>query len=177
MIFTPTPLAGAFIVEVEPQADERGLFARTFCAEEFARHGLCASFPQCSTSFNHKAGTLRGLHYQAAPHAEAKLVRATAGAIFDVIVDLRAGSQTHRAWFGVELTATNRRALYIPEGLAHGFQTLADGAEVFYQISRPYVPEAARGARWDDPAFGISWPPAAARTISDRDRNWPDFRA
>lgn len=175
MIFTPAPLAGVYIVDVEPHADGRGAFARTFCADEFARHGLCASFPQCSTSFNHTAGTLRGLHYQVAPHAEAKLVRATAGAIFDVIVDLRAGSKTRHAWFGVELTAANRRALYIPEGLAHGFQTLTDGAEVFYQISRPHVPEAARGARWDDPAFGIAWPRPVS-CISERDKNYPDCR-
>lgn len=176
MIFQPTPLAGAMIVDVEPHTDERGAFARTFCAEQFERHGLCASFPQCSTSLNHKAGTLRGLHYQVAPHAEAKLVRVTTGAIFDVIVDLRPGSGTHRAWFGVELSAATRRALYIPEGFAHGFQTLTDGAEVLYQISRPHVADAARGARWNDPAFGIRWPRTVS-CISERDRTYPDFCA
>lgn len=175
MIFLPTPLAGAMIVDVEPHTDERGAFARTFCASEFAQRGLCASFPQSSTSFNHKAGTLRGMHYQAAPHAEAKLVRVTAGAIFDVIVDLRDGSPTRCAWFGVELSAANRRALYIPESFAHGFQTLTDAAEVLYQISRSHVPDAARGVRWDDPAFGIAWPRAVS-CISERDRRYPDFR-
>jgi dTDP-4-dehydrorhamnose 3,5-epimerase len=174
VIFTPTPLAGAFVVDVEPQADERGAFARTFCAEEFARRSLCSSFSQCSTSFNRQAGTLRGLHYQVGPHAEAKLVRATAGAIFDVIVDLRAGSPTRRAWFGVELSASNRRALYVPEGFAHGFQALTDGAEVFYQISRPQAPDAARGVRWDDPAFKIAWPRPVS-CISERDSQYPDY--
>lgn len=176
MIFLPTPLAGAMIVDVEPYSDERGAFARTFCAEEFARQGLYTSYPQCSTSYNHKAGTLRGLHYQVEPHAEAKLVRVTAGAIFDVIVDLRPGSNTFLAWFGVELSAASRRALYIPEGFAHGFQTLTDGAEILYQISRPHVADAARGARWNDPAFAIAWPRAISR-ISERDRTYPDFRA
>lgn len=176
MIFSPTPLAGAFVVDVEPHADERGLFARTYSVREFSERGLCASYPECSTSFNHKAGTLRGLHYQAAPHAEAKLVRVTAGAVFDVIVDLRAGSPSRGHWFGVELSGANRRALYIPEGFAHGFQTLADGAEVYYQISRTHTPDAARGVRWDDPAFKIAWPRAVS-CISERDRQYPDFRA
>lgn len=176
MIFSPTPLAGAFIVDVEPHVDERGLFARTFCAREFSGHGLSASYPECSTSFNHKAGTLRGLHYQVAPHAETKLVRVTAGAIFDVIVDLRPQSPTHASWFGIELSSANRRALYIPEGFAHGFQTLTDGAEILYQISRTHVPEAARGVRWNDPAFSIAWPRPVA-CISERDRQYPDFRA
>lgn len=176
MIFSPTPLAGAFIVDVEPHADERGLFARTYSAREFSERGLCASYAECSTSFNHKAGTLRGLHYQVAPHAEIKLVRVTAGAVFDVIVDLRAGSPSRGHWFGVELSCENRRALYIPEGFAHGFQTLADGTEVFYQISSPYQPDAARGVRWDDPAFKIAWPRAVS-CIADRDRQYQDFRA
>ena len=175
MIFTPAPLAGAFVIEPERKADERGFFARTFSAGEFREHGLCAEFVQCSVSFNAKAGTLRGMHYQAAPHAETKLVRVTQGAIFDVIVDLRPQSKTFKRWFGAELSADNRRALYIPEGFAHGFQTLSDGAEVFYQISPAYVPDAARGVRWDDPAFGIDWPKAARRILSERDRSYPDF--
>lgn len=175
MIFTPAPLPGVVVVDPEPRPDERGLFARTFCADEFRQAGLQADFPQCSTSYNAKAGTLRGLHYQAAPHEEIKLVRVTRGAVFDVAVDLRPQSRTFRQWFGVELSADNRRALYIPQGFAHGFQTLTDHAEVFYSITPPYAPGFARGVRWDDPAFGIRWPATAARTLSDRDRGYPDF--
>lgn len=175
MRFTETELAGAWIVEPEPIADVRGFFARTFDAAEFTRRGLRDAFPQCSVSYNLRAGTLRGMHYQLAPHGEAKLVRCTRGAIYDVIVDLRADSPTRGRWVGAELTAENRRALYVPEGFAHGFQTLADASEVFYQISAPFVPDAARGVRWDDPAFGIAWPHADARVISDRDRAYADW--
>jgi dTDP-4-dehydrorhamnose 3,5-epimerase len=176
VIFVETPLRGCFLIEPEPAEDERGSFARTFDAREFATLGLDARVAQCSTSFNRRAGTLRGLHYQAAPHAEAKLVRCTRGAIFDVAVDLRADSETFRGWHGVELTEENGRMLFVPEGLAHGFQTLVDGAVVAYQISVAYSAEHARGVRWDDPAFGIEWPPAAERTLSERDRTFPDFR-
>ena len=177
MIFTPTPLVGSFTIDVERREDERGFFARTFCVEEFAAHALRSDFQQSSISFNSRTGTLRGLHYQAAPHAETKLVRVTHGAVFDVIVDLRPASPTFKRWFGVELTALNRRALYIPEGFAHGFQTLTDDAEVVYQITPVYVPEAARGARWDDPAFAITWPAVKQRIISLRDAEFADFVA
>lgn len=175
MIFTETALPGAWVVEPEPVHDERGFFARTFDRDAFATRGLCTAFAQCSVSYNHRAGTLRGLHFQAAPHEEAKLVRCTAGAVFDVIVDLRPGSATRGRWAAVELSAENRRALYIPEGFAHGFQSLADGSELFYQISVPYRPESARGVRWDDPAFAIAWPEAERRIVSARDRSYPDF--
>jgi dTDP-4-dehydrorhamnose 3,5-epimerase len=175
VIFTPAPLPGLFVVEPEPQADARGLFARTFDVDSFARHGLCTTYVQCSTSFNARAGTLRGLHYQAEPHAEAKLVRVTRGAAFDVVVDLRPASGSFRRWFGIELSADNRRQLYVPPGFAHGFQTLTDDTEVYYQISPAYVPDAARGVRWDDPAFAIVWPDAPARILSERDRGYPDF--
>ena len=175
MIFTETALADAWIVDPERLEDERGFFARTFDAAEFARRGLAAAFPQCSVSFNARAGTLRGMHFQAEPHQEAKLVRCTAGAVYDVIVDLRPGSPTRGRWTAVELSAANRRALYVPEGFAHGFQTLVDASEVFYQISASYEPSAARGVRWDDPAFAIAWPPAEPRILSERDRAYPDF--
>jgi dTDP-4-dehydrorhamnose 3,5-epimerase len=171
--FTESPIAGAFLIDVEPHQDERGLFARTYCAREFDEHGLVSTVMQCSTSFNAKRGTLRGLHYQAAPYEEAKLVRCTAGAIFDVMVDLRTDSATYRKWYGVELTASNRRMLYIPRGMAHGFQTIEDNVEVFYQISVDYVPEASRGVRWDDPILSIQWPERSAAILSERDRSYP----
>lgn len=174
MIFTPTPLKGAYVIDPERLADERGFFARTWCRREFEAHGLDTNLAQCSISFNHKRGTLRGLHYQLAPHAEVKLVRCTAGAIHDVVVDLRADSDTHKRWFAVELSSDNRRMLYIPQGLAHGFLTLTEGAEVSYQISEFFAPEHARGVRWNDPAFGIRWP-FGPTTISERDRTYPDF--
>ncbi len=175
MKLVETPLPGAFLIEPSPHADERGLFVRTWDRALFEERGLDAQLAQCSTSFNRRAGTLRGLHYQAAPAEEVKLVRCTAGAIFDVIVDLRAGSPTRLKWFGAELTAENRKQLYIPKGFAHGFQTLRDDSEVFYQISQFYRPELGRGVRWDDPAFAIAWPPAAQRLLSDKDRTYPDF--
>jgi dTDP-4-dehydrorhamnose 3,5-epimerase len=164
------------VLEPEPVEDERGCFARLYCASEFASHGLNPQFLQSSVSRNTRAGTLRGLHFQAQPHAEAKLVRCTRGAIFDVALDLRRNSTGFRQWFGVELSADNRRMLYIPEDCAHGFQTLLDDSEVAYQISMPYVPEAARGVRWDDPAFGIRWP-APVSLMSARDREYADFPA
>jgi len=173
MIFTELALSGAFLVESERLEDERGFFARTFCAAEFAARGLRPPIVQCSVSYNRRRGTLRGLHYQASPHEEAKLVRCTHGAVYDVIVDIRPGSATFRQWAGIGLSAENRRALYVPEGFAHGFQTLVDDTELFYQASAAYVPEAARGIRWDDPALAIAWPPAAARVISPRDLALP----
>lgn len=158
MRIRPTALAGVMIVEIDAHADERGLFARTFCAETFAAHGMATAFPHCNVSWNPRAGTLRGLHYQAAPKAEAKLVRATRGRAFDVAVDLRPGSPTYRQWTSVELDADRRNAVYVPEGCAHGFLTLTDDCELFYQMSELYEPTLSRTARWDDPAFGIAWP-------------------
>jgi dTDP-4-dehydrorhamnose 3,5-epimerase len=173
MQFRETALSGAYVIEPEPARDERGFFARTFCAREFSRLGLATELAQCSTSFNKSKGTLRGLHYQAAPHAEDKLVRATMGAVFDVIVDLRADSTTFGRWFGAVLSAENRRALYIPKGFAHGFQTLQDDSEVFYQISTFYEPASVRGLRWDDPDLAIAWPDPAHAILSERDRLLP----
>jgi dTDP-4-dehydrorhamnose 3,5-epimerase len=176
MRFEQTPLPGVWTIELEPLDDERGWFARTFDAAEFARRGLNPAVVQCNASFNARAGTLRGMHYQAEPHGESKLVRCVRGAIFDVAVDLRRDSSAFTRWHGVELSADNRLALYIPAGLAHGFQTLADGAEVLYQMGDAYVPDAARGVRFDDPAFGIGWPPLdGERIVSARDRAFPDF--
>jgi dTDP-4-dehydrorhamnose 3,5-epimerase len=174
MIFTETKLRGAFIIDVGRVEDERGFFARTWCQREFEAHGLCARVVQCNTSFNKHKGTLRGMHYQAAPYAEAKLVRCTRGAIYDVIIDLRPDSPTLKGWVAAELTEDNRRMLYAPEGFAHGYQTLEDNTEVFYQMSQFYVPEYARGVRWDDPAFKISWP-VEKHIISERDQAFPDF--
>jgi dTDP-4-dehydrorhamnose 3,5-epimerase len=175
--FRETSVAGAFVVEPERIEDERGFFARTFSVEEFAARGLDTRVDQCSTSFNVREGTLRGMHYQLAPHAESKLVRCTRGAIYDVALDLRPDSSSYLRWFGLELTAENGHALFVPEGCAHGFQTLSDASEVAYQISTPFVPDAARGVRWDDPAFGIEWPapPPRGRTMAPRDAEYPDF--
>jgi dTDP-4-dehydrorhamnose 3,5-epimerase len=176
MRFIETPLNGAWVVDLDLLGDERGWFSRTFDAEEFAARGCNPAVVQCNASFNARAGTLRGMHYQAEPHGESKLVRCVRGAIFDVAVDLRAGSPTLRRWHGVTLSAENRLAFYIPPGLAHGFQTLTPDAEVLYQMGNAYVPEAARGVRWDDPAFAIDWPaPAGERTISERDGAFADF--
>ncbi|MFB3817854.1 MAG: dTDP-4-dehydrorhamnose 3,5-epimerase [Candidatus Methylomirabilales bacterium] len=172
MIFTETRLPGAFLVQPEPRVDERGFFARTWCSREFAARGLNPRLAQCSISFTRARGTVRGMHYQAPPHEEAKLVRCTAGAIYDVVIDLRPGSPTFRQWLGVELSAAGRTMLYIPEGVAHGFQTLEDGVEVSYQMGQCHAPASARGVRFDDPAFGIRWPlPVTA--VSPRDRSWP----
>lgn len=177
MIFRGTALGGVQVVEPELLGDERGAFARTFCAEEFREHGLDPSIAQANISLNRRAGTLRGMHYQAEPHGEGKLVRVTRGAVFDVAIDLRPGSPTHRQWFGGELTADNRLALFIPVGCAHGFQSLVDDTEVLYLISAPYVAGAGRGVRWDDPAIGIAWPdpPPGGRVISERDATYPDL--
>jgi dTDP-4-dehydrorhamnose 3,5-epimerase len=174
MLFVETGLPGAFVIEPERLEDARGFFARTFCAREFAARGLDPRLAQCSVSFNKRRGTLRGMHYQVLPHAEAKLVRCTAGSIHDVIVDLRPSSPAFKHHASVVLSAENRRALYVPEGVAHGFQTLEDDTEVFYQISEFHAPEAARCVRWNDPAFGIAWP-IADPILSDRDRTAPDF--
>lgn len=175
MKFHPTPLEGACIIELDRLEDERGFFARSFCEREFAAHGLNPRVVQGNVSYNRLKGMLRGLHYQAEPHPEAKSVRCTRGAIWDVIVDLRPGSATFKRWHGVELSADNRRALYVPEGFAHGFQTLSDDSEVLYLMSEFYRPEAARGVRWDDPAFGITWP-IADPLLSERDRGLPFFQ-
>jgi dTDP-4-dehydrorhamnose 3,5-epimerase len=174
MIFRPTRLPGAFLVESERLGDERGFFARTWCAREFEEAGLSPRLVQCSVSFNRERGTLRGLHFQAVPHREAKLVRCTMGAIHDVIVDLRADSPAHLEHVAVRLTARNRLALYVPEGCAHGFQTLEEGTEVFYQMTEFYEPSAGRGVRWDDPAFGIEWP-MPPTVMSEKDRSYADL--
>lgn len=174
MIFTETKLKGAFVIEPERFEDERGFFARTWCQRELEAHGLNSHLVQCSISFNKRKGTLRGMHYQVAPHEEVKLVRCTKGAIYDVVLDLRPESPTFKLHFAIVLTAENRAMLYIPERFAHGFQTLEDNTEVFYQMSAFYAPECARGVRWNDPAFTIEWPPAE-RIIIERDQNYPDF--
>jgi dTDP-4-dehydrorhamnose 3,5-epimerase len=174
VIFAAASLSGAFILEPERLEDPRGFFARMWCALEFEARGLNSRLVQCSLSFNKRKGTLRGLHYQVAPSAETKLIRCTMGAIYDVIVDLRPDSPTYKRHLGAVLTAENRKMLYVPEGCAHGFQTLADDTEVFYQMSEFYSPEHTRGVRWNDPVFGIPWP-EDERTIIDRDRNYPDF--
>lgn len=174
MLFTETCLKGAFLIEPERHEDERGFFARTWCRHEFAAHGLNAELVQCNVSYNRRKGTLRGMHYQRAPYAEAKLVRCTRGAIYDVIIDLRPDSPTRLQWLAVRLTAEDGRMLTIPEGFAHGFQTLEDDTEVFYQMSAFYAPEAAAGIRWNDPYFGISWP-LADPILSEKDRAYPDF--
>lgn len=177
MIFSQTPIAGLVLIAPERVEDARGYFARTYGRSEFREQGLNPTVAQCSTSFNARAATLRGMHYQAAPHAEDKLVRCTGGAIYDVALDLREDSPTYLRWHAVELTAENGLALFIPQGCAHGFQTLRDESEILYQISVPYEPSAARGVRWDDPAFSIQWPepPTGHRTISERDAALPDY--
>jgi dTDP-4-dehydrorhamnose 3,5-epimerase len=174
MIFTETKLKGAFVIDIEQLGDERGFFARTWCKREFAQHGLDANLVQCSVSFNHARGTLRGMHYQRAPHEETKLVRCTTGAIYDVVIDLRHDSPTFTQWTAVELTASDHRMLYVPKNFAHGFQTLQADTEVFYQMSEFYRPDFASGVRWDDPTFSIRWP-LADRIISTRDATYPDF--
>jgi dTDP-4-dehydrorhamnose 3,5-epimerase len=174
MIFYETKLPGVFIIAPEKLADERGFFARTWCQRDFAAHGLEPHFVQCNVSFNQAMGTLRGMHYQAAPCAEAKLVRCTMGAIYDVSLDLRPESPTFKQWVAVELTADNHCMCYVPAGCAHGFQTLRDNTEVLYQMSTFYAPLAARGVRWNDPAFGIQWP-LEVRRIAARDNTYADF--
>lgn len=174
MRFTETKLSGAWLIEPEPFEDERGFFARVFCFDEFSAHGLETSFVQHSMSGNANTGTLRGMHYQKAPHEEVKLVGCTNGAIYDVIIDLRHGSPTYKQWQGFELTSENKNRLYVPKGFAHGFQTLADDTHVFYLISAFFTPEASTGVAHDDAAFGISWP-LPITTISEKDQNWPAF--
>lgn len=172
MKFTGTNLEGAFVIDLEPRRDDRGYFARTFCATEFAEHGLKPVIVQGNLSFNYRKGTLRGMHYQVAPAMETKLVRCANGAVYDVIIDLRPDSPTYLSHFGVELTAENGRALYVPEMFAHGYQTLTDGAEVLYQVSEFYTPACERGVRYNDPSFGIEWP-LPVTDISEKDAAWP----
>lgn len=175
MQFLATSLPGVFEIRIEPHCDGRGFFARAWCEEEFAAHGLNPRLVQCNISFNSRKGTLRGMHFQIAPHAEAKLVRCTRGSIYDVILDLRPESSTYKQWVGLTLTAKNRAMAYVPEGCAHGFITLEDDTEVFYQMSEAYNSESARGVRWNDPAFGIVWP-AQVEVISQRDAEYVDFK-
>ncbi len=175
MIFKETALKSAYIIELEKAEDERGFFARTFCSNEFAERGLNNKVAQCSISYNARRGTLRGMHYQSEPHVEAKLVQCVRGALYDVIIDLRPDSKTYCRWVGYELSEKNRQLLYVPEGFAHGFQTLEDDTVVYYQISEYYAPQFAGGVRWDDPAFGIVWP-LEDPIISDKDRQLPDYK-
>lgn len=172
MKFTGLEIPGSFLIDLEPFVDDRGFFARAWCADEFAAAGIDAAFVQANIGRNKHRGTLRGLHYQEAPHAEAKLVRCTRGAVYDVLVDLRPESPTYRAWFGSELSAENHRMLFVPEGCAHGYQSLTDDAEVYYQVSSRYAPGAERGIRYDDPAIGVRWP-LPISNISPKDRAWP----
>ena len=175
MILTPTPLPGVLVIELTPMVDERGFLAVGFSRSVFEEHGLNTQVEQVNLSYNLARGTLRGMHYQMAPYQEVKTVRCVRGAAFDVVVDLRPESPAYCQWFGAELTAENRRALYVPEGVAHGFQTLAEGTEVIYTVSAPYTPSHARGVRWNDPQFGIVWPDVERRTIHPRDRDYPDY--
>jgi dTDP-4-dehydrorhamnose 3,5-epimerase len=175
MIFTETKLAGAFTIDLEMHTDSRGFLARSWSASEFAARRLNPQAAECNVSFSKRKGTLRGMHFQRPPHVQVKLVRCTAGAIFDAIIDLRPESPTFKQWVAVELTAENRRLLYVPEGFAHGFQTLADNSEVYYQMSDVYAPELAGGVRWNDPAFGIEWPEEDNRIINTRDSEYPNF--
>lgn len=174
MKFCETKLLGVFEIHLDPAADERGFFARSWCQKEFEDHRLNSNLVQCSVSLNLRKGTLRGMHYQAAPFAETKVVRCTSGAIYDVVLDLRSQSPTFKQWFATVLSAENRRSLYIPEGCAHGFLTLTDESEVLYQMSEFYHPETGHGVRWNDPAFQIAWP-ERVEVISERDRSYPDF--
>jgi dTDP-4-dehydrorhamnose 3,5-epimerase len=171
MIISKTAIEGVAIIDLEPRSDNRGFFARTFCVDEFHDAGLVTSVQQCNVSYNHRAGTLRGMHFQVSPHPEAKLVRCIAGAVMDIIVDMRPGSPTRFSHVAVELSAANRRALYVPPYFAHGYQTLVDGAEVLYQVSGSYAPAAERGLRWDDPDLGLNWP-IPVLVISPKDASW-----
>jgi dTDP-4-dehydrorhamnose 3,5-epimerase len=175
MKFIETALKTAYLIEFEPIEDERGFFARSWCQKEFIKHNLNPNLVQCNISFNHKEGTLRGMHYQEKPYEEAKLIRCTRGAIYDVIIDLRQQSLTFKQWFAVELSAENHKMLYVPEGMAHGFQTLCDNTEVFYQMSEFYHPECAKGFRWNDKTFNIKWPKNPF-CLSERDANYQDFK-
>jgi dTDP-4-dehydrorhamnose 3,5-epimerase len=176
MQFRPLEISGLWLVELERLEDERGFFSRLFSSDAFQERGLCANYPEWSVSFNRRRGTLRGLHFQAPPHEETKLVLCMRGAIFDVVVDLRPGSASHGRWVGVELSADTKSTLYIPPGFAHGFKTLTDDTEVLYHISERYRPEAARGIRWNDPDVAINWPNTGQRVISGRDRALPRLR-
>ena len=176
MQFRELEIAGAFVIELDQLVDERGFFARTWCEREFTEHGLEPRLAQCSVSYNRSQGTLRGMHVQLPPFAETKVVRCTAGAIYDVVLDIRPDSPTFSRWIAVSLTAENRKAVYVPRGCAHGFQTLADQTEVYYQISEFYAPEQARGVRWNDPRFGIVWPQPIS-TMSPKDSSYPDYSA
>ncbi len=173
MLFLPTDVDGAFVVELERREDERGFFARAFCQDEFSRQGLEDTFVQANVAFNEHRATVRGMHYQLAPHAEAKLVRCTRGALFDVALDLRDTSPTYGRWTGAELTADNGRMLYVPPGCAHGYETLVDGTELFYLTSAAYAPAHERGIRFDDPRYAIEWPDVGEKTISEKDLGWP----
>lgn len=175
MLFCATKLPGVFEIHIESKPDERGFFARTWCQREFKAHGLSAKLVQCSLSFNREKGTLRGMHYQAAPYEETKLVRCTKGSVYDVVLDLRRSLPTFKNWVAVVLTAEKRNMIYVPEGCAHGFLTLEQESEVTYQMSEFYDAESARGVRWDDPAFQIQWP-SNVEVISERDRTYPDFK-
>jgi len=172
MKFTPIPIAGGCLIGIEPRFDQRGMFARAFCAQEFAAHGLEISFVQANISTSKRSGTVRGMHFQREPHAEVKLVRCTKGAIYDVIVDMREASETRFGWFGAELSEDNGLTMYVPKGFAHGYQTLTDGATAFYMVSAFYAPESEGGLRFDDPKLSIEWPRAVA-DISDKDATWP----
>jgi dTDP-4-dehydrorhamnose 3,5-epimerase len=172
MIFSKTPIEGAYTVDIEPRGDARGFFARVSCEREFSAHGLNHAFKQCNMQYNEKRGTLRGLHAQRPPAGEEKLVRCTRGAIFDVIADARSDSPTYLRWFGAELSRDNRRMMYVPKGVAHGYVTLTDGAETLYMVTEFYAPGAEFGIRYDDPAFGIAWPQVGELTVSEKDRGW-----
>ncbi|HEX5483375.1 MAG TPA: dTDP-4-dehydrorhamnose 3,5-epimerase [Terriglobia bacterium] len=174
MIFEETAIPGVFELQIEPHTDDRGFFARSWCQKEFEDHKLNPKLVQCNISFNSRKGTLRGMHYQAPPYEEAKVVRCTKGAIYDVVLDLRPGSRAFKSWVGIALTAEKRNMVYVPEGCAHGFLTLEDETEVCYQMSEFYNPESARGCRWDDPAFGIIWP-GSVEVISERDQHYTNF--
>lgn len=176
MIFQETKLKDAFVIEPEPLNDTRGFFALSWSPREFAAYGLNSKLVECNISFNLKRGTLRGMHFQRAPNAQAKLVRCTRGSIYDVIIDLRESSPTFKNWLGLELTAENHRMLFVPEGFAHGFQTLEDSTELVYQMCSYYAPESSGGVRWNDPAFNIQWPPVDDRIIATRDQQYPDFK-
>ena len=173
MNFTETELTGAFVIDIEPHRDDRGYFARVWCAREFEEHGLNTGLVQCNVAYNTRKGILRGMHYQQQPYSEVKLVRCTRGAVYDVIIDMREGSPTHLQWTGVELTAENHRMLYVPEGFAHGYVTLLDDSELFYQVSEFYTPHAEGGVRWNDPLVAIEWPDIGELLISEKDRAWP----
>jgi dTDP-4-dehydrorhamnose 3,5-epimerase len=175
MVFEETNLKGAFVIGIEKIEDERGFFARALCKKEFEAHGLISRFVQANLAASRNKGTLRGIHYQVAPHQEAKLILCIKGAIYDVIIDLRPDSATYGKWFGIELSMTNHKMLYVPENFAHGYQTLQNDTEVFYLVSAFYSPAHEKGLRWNDPAFGIKWPETEKVVISEKDQHWPDY--